>query len=358
MSQRHRNDRSSQSSINWPLLAAGGIGALCLLRRMRQPSYSMQGKTVLVTGGSRGLGLVLARELIAQGARVAICARDQEELDRAFDDLTSRGGRVLAVPCDVTDRNHVEEMIGVVLDRFGRIDVLVNNAGIITVGPQECMTVGDYERSMGVMFWGPLYTVLATLPAMRRQGQGRIVNIASVGGKLAVPHLLPYSAAKFALVGLSQGLRSELAKDNIVVTTVCPGLMRTGSPRNASFKGQHEAEYTWFNSGDLVPGLAISAESAARQVVAACRRGDAEVILGPSARVAVAFHELFPNLSADLLALVNRLLPEPGGIGQAEAKGKDSETPLTKLLAPLSERAARRNNEYAPEELAQAAESN
>src|SRR6185503_4123757 len=119
----------------------------------------------------------------------------------------------------------------------------------------------------------------AVLPEMRARREGRIVNITSIGGKISVPHLLPYSASKFALVGLSEGLRAELAKDGIVVTTICPGLMRTGSPRNATFKGQHRAEYAWFSIGDSLPVTAMSADRAARQILTACKRGEAEVVL-------------------------------------------------------------------------------
>lgn len=99
---------------------------------------------------------------------------------------------------------------------------------------------------------------------MRRQRGGRIVNVSSVGGKIGVPHLLPYTASKFALTGLSEGLRVELKRERILVTTVCPGLMRTGSPRNALFRGKHKREYAWFAIADSLPLLSISAESAAR----------------------------------------------------------------------------------------------
>jgi NAD(P)-dependent dehydrogenase (short-subunit alcohol dehydrogenase family) len=188
----------------------------------------------------------MARQVLRQGAQVAICARDEAELERARRDLLRHGGTVLAIPCDVTDQNQVRTMVQAVLSHWRRVDVLINNAGTIQVGPAEHMTLEDYETAMRVHFWGPLYTTLAVLPDMRRRRQGRIVNISSIGGKVSVPHLLPYSASKFALVGFSAGLRAELAKDGIVVTTVCPGLMRTGSPHRAFFKGQHRAEHAWF----------------------------------------------------------------------------------------------------------------
>ncbi len=334
----------------WLLAAAAGIGgvlaARALMRQVR--AYDFTGKTVLITGGSRGLGLLLARELAREGARLAICARDADELERARVDLVRRGvPEVLAVPCDVTDRAQVESMVEACRERFGGIDVLINNAGVIQVGPLEVMTIEDYEQAMRTHFWGPLYATLAVLPDMRRRKAGRIVNIASIGGKIGVPHLVPYSASKFALVGLSEGMRAELAQFGITVTTVCPGLMRTGSPRNASFKGRHREEYAWFIIGDSLPLTSMNAERAARQVIAACRRGDAEVILSVQAELAVKFHALFPELTADMLAVVNRLLPAAvGGIGTKQAKGKDSGSAAApSWLTALSDAAARRNNE-------------
>ncbi|MBV9211252.1 MAG: SDR family oxidoreductase [Acidobacteria bacterium] len=324
-----------------------GAGALlaarALTRRWRE--YDFKSKTVLITGGSRGLGLVLAREFAREGARIAICARDAEELERARADLKARGASVLAVPCDVTEREQANELIKIVSEHFGGVDVLVNNAGVIQVAPFEVMTVEDYEEAMRIHFWAPLYTMLAALPQMRKRG-GRIVNISSIGGKISVPHLLPYSASKFALVGLSEGLRAELQKDGVVVTTVCPGLMRTGSPRNATFKGQHRAEYAWFSISDSLPMLSMSAERAASQIIEACRRGDAEIVLTVQAQLAVRFHGLFPGLTADVLGLVNRLLPAPGGIGRRRAKGKESESAISpSVLTALTEAAARKNNE-------------
>lgn len=335
------------------MLAAAGCGGLIAARAFinRRRQFNPKGKTVLITGGSRGLGLVLAREFAREGARIAICARDAEELERARQDLSSRGAEVFARACDVTERSEVEALVDSVQNEFGEIDVLVNNAGVIQVGPVETMTLEDYEEAMLTHFWGPLYATLAVLHSMRRRGEGRIVNISSIGGKISVPHLVPYSASKFALVGLSDGMRAELAKDGIVVTTVCPGLMRTGSPRNAIFKGRHRAEYAWFAISDSLPATSIKAERAARQIVAATKRGDAELIISTQAILAVKFRALFPEATADLLALVNRMLPEAGGIGRKRAKGKESESGLApSFLTSLTERAAARNNETAPNE--------
>ncbi len=335
---------STTRKLSW--LASVGAGAWLAGRIYRSiHGYDFRNKVVLISGGSRGLGLVLGRQLAREGARLVICARDREELGRAVDDLAARGARVMAVPCDVTDRAQVECAVRSAAAHFGAIDVLINNAGTIAVGPVEAMTREDYETALQTHFWGPLTFIEAVLPGMRERGQGRIVNIASIGGKVSVPHLIPYCASKFALVGLSEGLRAELGKDGIVVTTVCPGLMRTGSPPNAFFKGRYDAEYAWFAIGDSLPGLTISAETAARRIVRACKRGDAEVVLGLPAQCAALLHGVFPGLTADLLGFVNRLLPAPGGIGTEHAVGKDSKALTPSWLTALSDRAARRNNE-------------
>jgi short-subunit dehydrogenase len=312
----------------------------------RWQEYNLRDKTVLLTGGSRGLGLVMARQLVQEGARLAICGRDRPTLDRAYNELLELGGEVLAIPCDLTDQQQVEQMVQTIGDRFGQIDVLINNAGAISVGPMELMTVEDYEAAMKIHFWAPLYTTLAVLPQMRQRRAGRIVNISSIGGKVSVPHLLPYSSSKFALTGFSEGLRAEVAKDGIVVTTVCPGLMRTGSPYNAVFKGQHRAEYTWFSLSDSLPLISMSAERAARQIITACKREKAEILPSLPAVVATKFHGLFPGLTANLLTVVNRFLPEPGGIGTEHAQGKDSTSDLSpSVLTTLTDRAAQKNNQ-------------
>ena len=221
------------------VIGATGFAATLALRTAVRRSrwFSFAGKTVIVSGGSRGLGLVLARRLVDEQARVVISARTKADLEAAEDELRQRGGEVRSIPCDVSDEDQVQAMVDEALQHFGAIDVLFNVAGIIEVGPLDAMTREDFERSMDTHFWGALNTSLAVLPAMRDQGWGRIVNIASLGGKRAVPHMLPYCASKFALVGLSNGLRTELAKDGILVTTICPSLDAHGQPAQCNFQG-------------------------------------------------------------------------------------------------------------------------
>lgn len=306
-----------------PLVAVGGIGCgLIGQALLRRRAADFTGKIALVTGGSRGLGLAIARAFAHAGCRIAICACDEDELRRAADSLRSDGAEVFAVRCDVSDRAEIERTIRAVTDHFGQIDILVNNAGIIQAGPIETMTVEDFERAMGVIFWGTLYATLAILPQMRSRRSGHIVNITSVGGKISMPHLLPYGAAKFAVTGFSEGLRAELAADGVRVTTIAPGLLRTGGHRNAEFTGNQEAEYTWFSLGDTLPFAALDADQAAREIVEATRRGEAERILSVPASAAARLHGAFPALTTDILALINRyILPSKDGGSHSAAPG-------------------------------------
>jgi NAD(P)-dependent dehydrogenase (short-subunit alcohol dehydrogenase family) len=326
----------------WALpVAAFGLGwaGRQLLRRTMQTD--LRGQVVLITGSSRGLGLALARELARAGCHLVLCGRDPDSLERARQDVAALGASVLAVPCDVSSEAQVRSLVQNATERFGRIDVLINNAGLISVGPLETLTLQDFEQSMGIMFWGSVYTTLEVLPQMRARRQGRIVNITSIGGKVSVPHLLAYSSAKFAAVGFSEGLRAELARDGILVTTIVPGLMRTGSHLNALFKGQHRQEFGWFSLGATLPVTSMSAEAAARRIVRALVRGESEVVLSWQAQVLALFHGVLPGLSVDLLGVVNRLLPEFGGIGREAAPGHASRSALTDSpLESLGRRAA------------------
>jgi short-subunit dehydrogenase len=274
-----------------------------------------------------------------------LCARDPEELQRAVADLARSGIAVLGIPCDVGDRQQVDRMVQQAIERYGRIDVLVNNAGIITVGPMESQNIEEYEDCMRTMFWGAVYPTLAVLPHMIERRTGRIANITSIGGKVAVPHLLPYTCAKFACVGFSEGLRAELSRHNIKVTTVVPWLMRTGSHVNATFKGKYQAEYSLFSLSATLPVVAMNAERAARRIVSAVRRGAAEIVLTPQAKAAVIVHGIAPGLTSNVLGLLNRALPGPG-TDRSRHLGKESETAVSRsFLTALGRHAAHELNQ-------------
>jgi NAD(P)-dependent dehydrogenase (short-subunit alcohol dehydrogenase family) len=339
---------SPYSSIRRPSFAyvVAGLGvalaARVIARRVR--AYDLRDRVALITGGSRGLGLVLARELLDRGARVAICARDAGELERARAELAQRGD-VLAATCDIVDPEQVSWLVDHVRHQLGPIDVLVNNAGVMDVGPMEEMSLDDYRHAMDVHLWGAMHFTNAVLPEMRVRGGGRIANIASIGGRIAMPHLLPYTASKFALVGWSEGLRVELARHDIAVTTVIPGLMRTGSVTHARFRGRRADEHAWFSVAASLPGLSMRAERAARRIADAIQDGDPEIVLSVPARLAVLANALAPRLAQSVLGLVNRLLPRPG-TGEPPALGRDVEPDLARSMwTRPTARAARRNNE-------------
>lgn len=295
-------------------LTLGGlaVASAIILRRVRS-TFSFADKVILITGGSQGLGLALARQLCEEGGRVALLARDQNQLDKARNELIRTGGDVFTISCDLLERAQVETAVQKVVNHFGGLDVLINNAGIIEVGPLDHMQREDFERALNLHFWAPLDLTIKAIPHLRRSGNGRIANIASIGGKVAVPHLAPYCASKFALVGLSDSLRTELARDRIYVTTVTPGLMRTASQGNAHFKGNHSAEHTWFSLSTAMPLSSINAEQAAARILSACRRGVPSLTFPFAAQAAILGNALFPNISGNVTKLVNTLLPSPTG---------------------------------------------
>ncbi|GHA78983.1 SDR family NAD(P)-dependent oxidoreductase [Pontibacter akesuensis] len=338
--------KDSKNKLWW--LAAGAATLLATRAAVRKmEAYDFRNKVVLITGGARGLGLVMARQLAQEGARLVLCSRNAEQLENARLELTDMGADVWVQPCDVTVKAEVETMIARVSNEFGPIDVLINNAGVIQAGPVTEMTDVEFEESINIYYWAPIYTTMALLPSMRARGGGRILNIASIGGKIGVPHLVPYSAAKFALVGLSEGLRAELMQYNISVTTATPGLIRSGSPRNAIAKGQHKKEYAIFKIVDSNPLTSMSAEATASKVLDALRYGDASVTTTIPAKIASFIHKLSPGLMTGILGLGNSFLPGEGGIGKARARGYESETPLSESsLTESTQKAAIKNNEY------------
>ena len=341
----------TKTTRNLLLLAASALTFRAFVQQQRLADLG--GSVVLITGGSRGLGFALAHEFGRHGCRLALCARDADELTRAREDLQASGYEVYTSVCDLTDTAQVNRLVAEVTAHYGQVDILVNNAGIIEVGPVQNMQRKDFEDAMNVDFWGVLDTILAVLPQMQARKSGRIVNITSIGGKVAFPHLLPYAAAKFAATGLSEGLHSELQRDGITVTTIVPGLLRTGSYFNALFKGNKTGEFVWFSLGDTLPGGSISAERAAREIVAATRRGSAERILSVPASLLSRLNGIAPSTTGHLLTLINNaVLPLPSDAPGSDtiSPGKDAEPnvplhPVFDAATTLGRTAAERLNE-------------
>lgn len=305
-------------------LCAGTAAAVLFKSLIRIASQRLGGKVVLITGASRGLGLALAEEFGRRGAKLILAARDVEELERARSLLIQQNavenpGDILVLPADLRKTEEADYVVERATERFGKVDILVNNAGIITVGPVEDQTVRDFHDVMDSNFFSGVHCTFAVAPQMLRRKEGVIVNITSIGGKVAFPHLLPYTASKFASVGFSEGLNAELRSKGIRVVTVCPGLMRTGSHVHALFTGDLAREYQWFSMATNLPGISTSAAHAARRIVRAVMFGETEIAITVPALVASRLSNLAPGITARVMGTVNRLLPPPVP-GQAELR--------------------------------------
>jgi NAD(P)-dependent dehydrogenase (short-subunit alcohol dehydrogenase family) len=319
-------------------ILAGFVLAGALVRRNRRPSGSgFKGKVVFITGSSRGLGLALAEEFLHCGARVVISARNPQELAEAhiqLQQLTSlaEGAAVMQVVCDVTDSSSVQAALELAHSTFGPIDVLVNNAGIMAVAPLLNQSLERFEEAMDTNFFGALNCSLGVLPTMVARENGTIINIASIGGLIAVPHMLPYTASKFALVGFSRGLHAEVKSKGVNVLTVCPWLMRTGSHLHATIGGNKNFEYGWFGAGATLPLLSVPAQVAARQIVRAAAKGKSELLVSLWAVAAAKVGTGAPALTAAVLSLMNRILPaERLDAGDGQIEGRDVRGPATVL---------------------------
>lgn len=272
----------------------------------------LRGKVILITGGTTGLGFELMRQLLDQGSSVAICARSSEDLEK----VKIHFPEIFTFKCDVSIKEEVHEYVIQTIQYFGKIDVVINNAGIIMVAPMEAFPLEDYQKAMDVMFWGIFHTTFAVLPYMKKQGSGQIINITSIGGKVSVPHLLPYSAAKFAAVGFSEGIAIELRKHNIYVTTVIPGLMRTGSYVNALFQKNDRLMFKIFSALSSTPVLTMTAKKAARLTIRAIKGKKLIKVLGFPAKLLIQIHHFFPRTLIRIMTFTTKFFP-----GEKPTKG-------------------------------------
>jgi NAD(P)-dependent dehydrogenase (short-subunit alcohol dehydrogenase family) len=255
--------------------------------------------------------------------------------------------------CDVRDRGAVAELFGRTRTACGGVDLVIGNAGIIQVAPAEAVGTAGYEDAMDTIFHGALHTALEALPHLRESGAGgRLALVGSVGGLLAVPHLLPYSCAKSAVAALAEGLYAEAARDGVSVTAIHPGLMRTGSHLHAVFGGDRAREFAWFSAVAGIPLVSMDARRAARRIVSAVERRKVRLVLTPAAKAADKAHGLAPVLTARLSHGAARLLPaaegEPElrpGIDVEASAPRTVGQRIRALAGVLNERAARAHNE-------------
>jgi NAD(P)-dependent dehydrogenase (short-subunit alcohol dehydrogenase family) len=296
-----------------------GMAVLATARGVwrRRHRIDFRGKKVLITGGSRGLGFAIARRFLEEGAEIAICARNLDELERARAELRQlahelarrerrEAGRVLALRADVTDEHAVDWLVAETRASLGGLDVLVNCAVEIAVGPVEAMTAKDYFQAFNGIFLATYHPTMAVVPHLRAQGAGRIVNVTSVAGKVPIPHNATYVVGKFATTGFSAVCRAELRKYGVFVSTVMPPPLRNGAWMNAGYKGDADEELAWFVRALSSPFVSIDPERAARAVVEAARYGDAETMVSPSSWLQSRIYALLPGLTSGLLAALDR----------------------------------------------------
>lgn len=187
----------------------------------------LEGKVALVTGGNRGIGRGIAMTLAKEGADVAVAARDYTKSQEVAEEIKKLGRRAIAVQTDVTQWDQVQAMVKQSIDELGKIDICVNNAGAISVAPVEELKEEDFDHVINVNVKGVFLCCKAVIPHMKQQGGGKIINTGSIGGKTGFPTLAHYNASKFAVHGFTNALAKELAKDNITVNAICPGIVRT-----------------------------------------------------------------------------------------------------------------------------------
>ncbi len=247
------------------------------------------GRTVIVTGASSGIGRETAREFTRRRAHVVLASRNRQSLEALADELADYPGRRLVVPTDVTDRLAVEALVRRTVEEFDSVDVLVNNAGVGLFAPVAGGSIDNMHHVFNVNFWGAVHCIQATVPYMRRQRRGHIVNVSSVLGKVAAPYLGMYSATKFALAAVSNALRSEMAGTGIHVSTVYPGLTDTPIHQNMMREVDVPDPPAYVRS--------VSPSAVARRIAQAVRWNlrDAYVTLEDLA--VVAAHPLAPGLA-------------------------------------------------------------
>lgn len=336
------------------LMAAGAAGLFGALAQRRARRLDLRGRVAVVTGGGRGLGLAIARELQRRGCTLAICGREGDVILRAVDELAQGPGAVFGMTCDAADPLQVEAFVAQVLDRFGAIDVLVNNAGQCFVGPAAELREDDVEAALRNIFWVQFHPTMAALPHMRARRAGRIVNITSIGGKVPLPHLAAYAVGKFAATGWSETLAAEVAKDGVYVSTITPPPLDNGAPLTVRFAGRREQEFRWFARMLTAPWSATDTDRVARIVVDAAEYGDRERTASALAWLGARLHGAAPNLMSRLLAAVDRRLPAAGEPGARSAMrpgfevvGRSSD-PTVQRLGAAARRDARRYRPHPP----------
>lgn len=331
------------------LVAGAGLLLSAAARRARR--IDLRGRVVMITGGARGLGFAIAKAFLQRGCKLAICGRGADAVASAVEDLRKQGADVFGAPCDAGDAEQVRAFVAQVVERFGSIDVLVNNAGQCFAGPVSQLDAETVEKALHGIFWLQFHPTMAVLPHMRARRFGRIVNITSIAGKLPVAHQAAYSTGKYAATGWSESLALELAREGVHVSTLTPPPLRNGAPLNVHFNGSAEEEFLWFTRVLTSRLATTTADRTARVAVDAAEHGDPERAITPLSWFATRVQGLSPNLMTWALRLLERWQPTQGAVGETSKMrpGSDvvasSQDPRVQALA----KAARADEErYLP----------
>ncbi len=249
---------------------------------------------VLITGSSAGIGRATAFAFAEQGSRLVLAARSQDPLKQVALELEQTlDAEVLAIPTDVTDPDQVQALVAKALERFEQIDIVINNAGICMSGSTVDSTLEQWQQVMAVNFWGYVHLIRAVLPHLLSRRQGQIVNVGSIGAKLPLPQMTAYCASKYAVNGLTESLRLELAGSGLEVIGIHPGVVQSQFLERAIFT-QPELGRARMEAA-LTGPLASTPEEVAAAIVRACRQHESDVVVG-AAQWAVGAYRLFPDL--------------------------------------------------------------
>ncbi|MCP6759601.1 MAG: SDR family oxidoreductase [Fischerella sp. CENA71] len=255
--------------------------------------------TVLITGGSEGIGKATALLFARKGYDLVLAARHGDRLQSTAQEIESIAGtKPLTVTCDVTDQSQVKTLVDNALDHYGYIDVLVNNAGIFVEGPVEQFSLEDWHKIIDTNLWGYIHTINLLLPHFIGRGQGTIVNISSIGGKVPNPYLVPYCTTKFAITGLTESLHTELQPKGIFVCGIYPNLIKSSFLERAIFRGKDEQDMQKRRQQieNLLQNPVIEKpEDVANAIWDAVKKHKAEVFVG-SANLSQTIYRLFPGL--------------------------------------------------------------
>lgn len=259
--------------------------------------------TVLITGASQGIGKATALLFSRQGYNLVLAARQPDRLESLAEILQKANHDTLAVPTDVKDADQVKTLVDRAIDQFGSIDVLVNNAGIYISGPAEAFSLEDWHQAIDTNLWGYIHTIQALLPHFVSRGQGTIVNVCSIGGKVPIPYLVPYTTSKFAVTGLTEALHSELAPKGIHVAGIYPNLIQSNFLERAIFRGkdaEDESDRRHQVEQLLQVPVIEKPEEVAKAIWDAVAHQRKDVTVG-SANLSTLSNTLFPGLTQWLM---------------------------------------------------------